>query len=64
MAAGVQQEDCTTGREEQQEDLGEAAGSVTEYRFSDEKENEAIPDGRFEFSPPPGTETVESEIGH
>lgn len=39
-------------------------GSVTEYRFSDLKENEAIPDGRFEFSPPPGTETVESELGH
>jgi outer membrane lipoprotein carrier protein len=38
-------------------------GSVTEYRFSDLKENEAIPDGRFEFSPPPGTETVESELG-
>ena len=44
--------------------MEEADGSVTEYRFSDEKENEAIPDGRFEFSPPPGTETVESEIGH
>jgi outer membrane lipoprotein carrier protein len=39
-------------------------GSVTEYRFSDLKENEAIPDERFEFSPPPGTETVETELGH
>jgi outer membrane lipoprotein carrier protein len=44
--------------------MNEVDGSVTEYRFSDQKENEAIPDGRFEFSPPPGTETVESEIGH
>jgi outer membrane lipoprotein carrier protein len=39
-------------------------GSVTEYRFSDQKENEAIPDERFHFGPPPGTETVESELGH
>jgi outer membrane lipoprotein carrier protein len=38
-------------------------GSMTEYRFSDQKENVAIPEGRFQFSPPPGTETVESEIG-
>jgi len=44
--------------------MNEVDGSVTEYRFSDLKENEAIPDGRFEFSPPPGTETIESEIGH
>jgi outer membrane lipoprotein carrier protein len=41
--------------------MDEVDGSVTEYRFSDQRENEAIPDGRFEFSPPPGTETVESE---
>jgi outer membrane lipoprotein carrier protein len=44
--------------------LNEVDGSVTEYRFSDQKENEAIPDARFHFSPPPGTETVESEPGH
>jgi outer membrane lipoprotein carrier protein len=44
--------------------MNEVDGSVTEYRFSDLKENEAIPDGRFEFSPPPGTETVDSEIEH
>jgi outer membrane lipoprotein carrier protein len=43
--------------------MDEVDGSVTEYRFTDQKENEAIPDGRFEFSPPSGTETVESEIG-
>ena len=42
--------------------MDEVDGSVTEYRFSDQRENEAIPDGRFEFSPPPGTETVESEL--
>jgi outer membrane lipoprotein carrier protein len=41
--------------------INEVDGSVTEYRFSDQKENEVIPDGRFRFSPPPGTETVETE---
>ena len=44
--------------------INEVDGSVTEYRFSDLKENEAIPDGRFEFHSPPGTETVESEPEH
>jgi outer membrane lipoprotein carrier protein len=43
--------------------INEVDGSVTEYRFRDQKENEAIPDGRFQFRPPPGTETVESELG-
>jgi outer membrane lipoprotein carrier protein len=43
--------------------INEVDGSVTEYRFSGQKENEAIPEGRFEFSPPAGTETVESELG-
>jgi len=37
-------------------------GSVTEYRFSDQRENEAISEARFRFRPPPGTETVESEL--
>jgi outer membrane lipoprotein carrier protein len=40
--------------------IDEVDGSVTEYRFSGQKENEAIPDGRFRFIPPPGTETVDS----
>jgi outer membrane lipoprotein carrier protein len=43
--------------------MNEVDGSVTDYQFSDQKENEAIPDGRFEFTPPAGTETVESELG-
>jgi len=43
--------------------INEADGSVTEYRFSEQKEDEAISEGRFRFSPPPGTETVESELG-
>jgi outer membrane lipoprotein-sorting protein len=43
--------------------INEVDGSATEYRFSDQKEDGAIPEGRFQFSPPPGTETVESELG-
>ena len=42
--------------------IDQVDGSVTEYRFNDQKENEAIPEGRFQFSPPAGTEAVESEI--
>src|ERR1700723_4779562 len=40
--------------------IDEVDGSVTEYRFSDQKENEVIPEGGFQFIPPPGTETVDS----
>ncbi len=43
--------------------INEVDGSVTEYRFSGQKEDEAISEGRFRFKPPPGTETVESELG-
>jgi outer membrane lipoprotein carrier protein len=42
--------------------MNEGDGSVTEYRFSDQRENQTIPDGRFDFKPPPGTETVEGEL--
>jgi outer membrane lipoprotein carrier protein len=44
-------------------EIEQVDGSVTEYRFSEQKENEVIPEGRFQFSPPPGTETVEGELG-
>jgi len=43
--------------------MNEVDGSVTEYRFSELKEDEAIAEGRFRFIPPAGTETVESEVG-
>jgi outer membrane lipoprotein carrier protein len=43
--------------------INEADGSVTEYRFSEQKEDLPIPEGRFQFRPPAGTETVEGEIG-
>jgi outer membrane lipoprotein carrier protein len=34
-------------------------GSATEYRFSDQKEDVKVADGRFDFKPPAGTEVVE-----
>ncbi len=40
--------------------IDEVDGSVTDYRFTDEKENVPIPESRFEFAPPSGTETTES----
>jgi outer membrane lipoprotein carrier protein len=39
--------------------IQEVDGSATEYRFTDQKEDVALADGRFEFQPPVGTETVE-----
>jgi outer membrane lipoprotein carrier protein len=43
--------------------INDVDGSVTEYRFSDQKEDVAVPEARFRFSPPAGTETVDSELG-
>jgi outer membrane lipoprotein carrier protein len=37
--------------------------SVTEYRFSEQRENVEIADQRFRFSPPPGTEVVDGNFG-
>jgi outer membrane lipoprotein carrier protein len=37
--------------------------SITEYRFSDQKENLEVPDSRFHFSAPAGSEVVEAEGG-
>jgi|ERR1700722_15765144 len=42
--------------------IQEVDGAATEYRFSEMKEDLAVEDGRFEFKPPAGTETVE-ELG-
>jgi len=41
----------------------EADESVTEYRFSGERENIAIADQLFRFSPPHGVEIVDGEFG-
>ena len=38
--------------------------SVTEYRFSNEKEGIQIPEAKFQFSAPAGTEIVEDETGN
>jgi outer membrane lipoprotein carrier protein len=39
-------------------------GSTTEFRFSNEHENLTLTDQRFQFTPPPGVETVEAgELG-
>jgi outer membrane lipoprotein carrier protein len=37
--------------------------SITEYRFSNQREDVQIPDGKFRFVAPAGTETVEDETG-
>jgi outer membrane lipoprotein carrier protein len=41
----------------------EADEAVTEYRFSGQRENVAIADQLFRFSPPPGVEIVDGEFG-
>jgi outer membrane lipoprotein carrier protein len=43
--------------------IQEVDGAATEYRFTDMKEDVALGDGRFEFRPPAGTETVEGGLG-
>ena len=40
-----------------------ADDSITEYRFSDQLENAALADGRFQFVPPAGSETIEEQAG-
>jgi outer membrane lipoprotein carrier protein len=42
--------------------IQEVDGPITEYRFADMREDVKIGDGRFQFKPPPGTETVEGGI--
>ena len=42
--------------------IQEVDGAATEYRFDAIKEDVAIADGRFQFKPPPGTETVEEGL--
>jgi len=43
--------------------IDEVDGSTTEYRFSGQKENVMIGDEQFRFTPPPGVETVDGELG-
>jgi outer membrane lipoprotein carrier protein len=37
-------------------------GSVTEFRFSDQKENVQLPEQQFRFIPPPGVEIIEGDF--
>ena len=41
----------------------EIDGATTEFRFDEMKEDLAVSDRLFQFSPPPGVETVEGELG-
>jgi outer membrane lipoprotein carrier protein len=43
--------------------LLEAGGATTEFRFAGWKENLELSDSRFQFTPPPGVETVEGQLG-
>jgi outer membrane lipoprotein carrier protein len=43
--------------------IEEADGSVTEYRFSNQRENEPVPDQRFVFAVPDGVEVIDGELG-
>jgi outer membrane lipoprotein carrier protein len=43
--------------------LMEADGATTEFRFAGWKENLELGDSRFQFTPPPGVETVEGDLG-
>jgi outer membrane lipoprotein carrier protein len=38
--------------------------SITEYRFSNQKENVTVPDSQFRFTPAAGTEVIEGESGN
>jgi outer membrane lipoprotein carrier protein len=38
-------------------------GSVTEYRFTNQRENVAVPDQEFQFSVPDGVEVIDGELG-
>lgn len=37
-------------------------GTVTEYRFTNQQEDVEVPDSRFRFIPPPGTEVIEGDV--
>jgi outer membrane lipoprotein carrier protein len=43
--------------------FSEVDGATTEFRFSNLKEDLEVSDRLFQFSPPPGVETVEGELG-
>jgi outer membrane lipoprotein carrier protein len=55
--------EITPGHQISRITINEVDGSGTEYRFSQQKENVQISEGKFQFRPPAGTETVEGVMG-
>jgi outer membrane lipoprotein carrier protein len=43
--------------------IEEVDGSVTEYRFTNQRENVVVPDQQFQFTVPDGVEVIEGEWG-
>jgi len=43
--------------------LTEVDGASTDFRFANPKENLEVSDRLFQFTPPPGVETIEGELG-
>jgi outer membrane lipoprotein carrier protein len=43
--------------------IEEVDGSATEYRFSNQREDVAVPDQRFQFTVPDGVEVIDGELG-
>jgi outer membrane lipoprotein carrier protein len=43
--------------------IEEVDGSVTEYRFTNQREDVAVPDQRFQFAVPDGVEVIDGEFG-
>jgi outer membrane lipoprotein carrier protein len=43
--------------------IEELDGSTTEYRFTDQKENVALTDASFRFTPPAGVEVIDGDLG-
>jgi outer membrane lipoprotein carrier protein len=43
--------------------IEEVDGSATEYRFSNQREDVAVPDQRFQFAVPDGVEVIDGELG-
>jgi outer membrane lipoprotein carrier protein len=43
--------------------IEEVDGAVTEYRLAEQKANLKLSDEKFRFTPPPGVETIEGDLG-
>ena len=44
--------------------IEEVDGSVTEYRFTNQRENVAVTDQQFQFAVPDGVEVIDGELGN